>query len=144
MADIKLILDENDGDFVQNGNDLALESGLNSAFIISLFGGNLEDTGLKDNEDQWWGNYLEEDPTKKVHSLTQHYIKTLALSRNNLLRIQDAAKKDLSWALDSGLVTELNVSLSISGNNLLSIVINAIADNKSIEQKYLTIWETSI
>jgi phage gp46-like protein len=110
-------------DFV-NG-DAVLSDGLESAAYLSMFGGNERDSGLRgDDLLQWWGNLDETEPARKYRSETQHLLHSLPAIPANLRRVEDAAKHDLAWFVDTGIARSIEATASIPGINRVSLDIS--------------------
>lgn len=105
---------------VENGLIL-LTDGLETAVYLSLFGGNEDDPGQSDVTQQWWGNLLETDPARTYRSETQYLLKSLPLIPANLRRVEQAAKRDLQWLLDTANATKVDVTVSIPALNRMQI-----------------------
>lgn len=101
MSDIALKQTNDGGEIVVTNGQLLTSDGLETAAILSLFGGNLDDSGLSaDDAIQWWANLIEPDPAAKQRSQTQHLLATLPLTPTNLQRFEEAAAADLAWFTD--------------------------------------------
>ena len=98
--------------------------GLHGAVYILLFGGNNRDEGEAANQHSWWGNRLEADPRLHIRgelgSLAQH----LPLTGPNLLRIQDAAERDLAGLVALEVITELTATATIEGPKRLRLTLD--------------------
>ena len=104
--------------------DLEIRDGLESSAYLSLFGGNIEDDGLEKSPRNWWGNLGENDPAKITRSTTAHLLATLNPTPSNLRRIEDAAKRDLAWMVDSDVAKELHATASMPGRNQIHLKVN--------------------
>jgi phage gp46-like protein len=111
--------------------EMELDGGLETAVFLSLFGGNEEDSGLQsDDANQWWGNLSERDPARRQRSRTQSLLRDLPLIPYNLARIDDAAKGDLAWLLDS-IATTVATRVSMPALNTVLIEIAVIVDGRT-------------
>ena len=109
---------------------LELSEGLDTAAYLSLFGGNSDDSGLTaDDAKQWWSNFDETDPAKRYRSETQFLLRTLPLIPANLIRLEDAAAKDLSWMLQST-TDSIAVRASMPGINRVQLDVVLVIDGK--------------
>lgn len=130
-GDVLLYQTVDDGDInVENGL-VEMSGGLQTAAYLSLFGGNEDDDGLEDNPNTWWGNTTETESSRKYISETQNLVESLPITSGNLLRVEDAAKRDLQWFLDEGVATSVSVSASILGLNMIKLTIDI--DQESFE-----------
>ena len=123
-GDVLLYQTVDDGDIIVTGGLIEMSGGLQTAAYISLFGGEETDDGLAGNPTTWWGNSLENDKAYKIVSETQHLLATLPITSSNLLRVEDAAKRDLQWFIDTGVATSIMVSASILGLNMIKLAID--------------------
>jgi phage gp46-like protein len=98
---------------------IEMSGGIPSAAYLSLFGGNEEDDGLEGNSKTWWGNIIETEKARKYISETQYLLRSIPATSGNLLRLEDAAKRDLAWFIESGVATSVTVSTSIIGLNMV-------------------------
>lgn len=124
MSDVYQFQTNDDGDVLHQNGDLIVDGGIRTAAYLSLFGGNIEDGGFDDTSNQFWANFNEIDNAKKYRSETQHIIETEPLTSNTLLRIEDAALRDLQWLIDDGIVQTIEVSASIPAVDRLKLDIN--------------------
>lgn len=127
QGDVKLFQTLDDGDIIVEGGIVTMGGGLETAFYLSLFGGNEDDNGLDDSTDKWWGNLDEEDPDKQYVSETQHLLKSLPLITGNLNRVKEAVVRDLAWAIPS-VATSIDVSVTIPEQNKVQITITVDGD----------------
>lgn len=135
MTDVRLYQSSDGGeiDFDENGNPV-LAVGLETAAYLSLFGGNLLDSGIEaDDPFQWWGNYDETQQDRRYRSETQALVQGLPNVPGNLLRIQDAMSRDLQWFVSSSLATDLQVGASVPGHNRLDLTVDLTIDGETFE-----------
>lgn len=93
-----------------------MDSGIENAALLSLLGGNERDSGLQsDNTLQWWGNLTESNPNRVYRSELQNLIRDLPLTTGNMRRIDEAAKRDLAWLVDAGLVSGIGTRVTMPG-----------------------------
>lgn len=115
---------------VENGR-FSMADGLETAVYLSLFGGNEKDSGGQDGERfQWWGNLDEQLPERRYRSETQHLIEGLPMVPRNLLRMEDAAGRDLAWMVQTGLATSVSVRASIPALNTIKLRLDVIVNDK--------------
>lgn len=121
MTDVLLRLTPDGGDItVENGLTL-MSDGLETAALLSLYGGNEQDPGDADSSEQWWGNLGETEPNRRYRSETQYLLRSLPAVPANLRRIEEAAQRDLEWMLDSGIAKSIAVSASIPELNRVQV-----------------------
>lgn len=126
---------------IELNGDVKLTGGFETEFFMSLFGGNQDDDGSANSKKSWWANFMEDDPAFQFRSRTQNLLISLPLVSGNLRKIEDAVKIDLKSYLDLGAITELNVSISITGVRRVKIVITALADGNEISITFLAHWQ---
>ena len=100
------------------------EKSLQSAILLSLFGGNREDNGL-DQKKTWWGNIDEQNPDAKMISQFQNIVFSLPLTSANRLRLQEAAESDLNWLIKNKIVKKLKVNIRIDSTRKVTLSIDS-------------------
>ena len=128
MSDVLLAQESDGGEICIEGGLVVLIDGFETAAYLSLFGGNEDDDGRDDNPLSWWGNIDETDPSRIYVSETQHLIDILPPTSSNLLRLEDAATRDLQWFLDVNAAIEVLVEVSIPRLNSVRFVITINGD----------------
>jgi phage gp46-like protein len=128
MTDVLLGQTNDDGEVCIEGGLVELTDDFRTAAYLSLFGGNEQDDGRDDNVHTYWGNLNETDTAKRYVSETQHLLDTLPPTTGNMLRLGDAAGRDLKWLDDIGAVTEILVAVSIPALNTVKFVISINGD----------------
>lgn len=121
-----------------------MNSGLESAVYMSLFGGNEDDDGRLDNRAEWWGNIDEPEQTRQQRSETQHLLQALVMSSFNLRRVEDAIRNDLAWMVTTGAATSVEAAASIIGLNKIKITVNVVADDREEQLVYIENWKAEI
>lgn len=117
-----------DGGNIQiEGGAVIRSGGLPGAVVISLFGGNDQDTGELNSVKQWWGNSLETDENKRIRGRTGAIIPGLAMTGPNLRRIEEAANQDLAWMVTLGVATSVAVVASIVAAEWLHLTVSVEA-----------------
>jgi phage gp46-like protein len=141
QGDISLFQTDDGGDITALDGIVTMGGGLETAVYLSLFGGNEDDDGRQDSPADWWGNIDETDPAREYHSETQHLLRSLPATTGNLRRLEDAARRDLSWLESDSVASSVTVSASIPGVNKikLEIDIEAIGEESSFE--YVENWK---
>jgi len=115
-GDVLLYQTNDDGEVNITNGIVKMSGGLETAAYLSLFGGN-------EDAKTWWGNLSETEDASKYISETQHLLQALPITSGNLLRVEDAAKRDLAWFKEEGVATEISVSASILGLNMIQLEI---------------------
>lgn len=144
QGDVLLSQTLNDGDILVENGIVEMSGGLETAAYISLFGGNDKDDGIDNNEFTYWGNRDEVDPNFKYISETQHLLASIPATSNNLLRIEESAKRDLDWFIDVGAASSVEVNASIPGLNRIKIDIKIEADGEESSFNFSENWTISI
>ena len=146
MADIQLKQDGTGFDIALSGPDLATDSGLKTAVIVSLFTDRLaaEDDSLPgDPEDRrgWWADafpYVEGDKTGSRLWLLSREKQTQAV----VTRAVEYAREALQWLLDDGLASKVDVAGSIPKAGMLGLEIEIKRpEGPTIEYRFTNIWE---
>ncbi len=130
MTDVAFTIADDGGSiFVENGT-IELDSGLEASVVLSLFGGNEEDSGMDgDARKQWWGNLSETDPSKQYRSETQRLLAAMPIISGNLRRAEDAADRDLAWMVPS-VATAVSVSAGMPGVNTIQLDVAVEIDGR--------------
>jgi phage gp46-like protein len=144
QGDVKLFQTNDDGDITVTGGVVEMSGGLETAAYLSLFGGNEDDDGRDDNPNNWWGNLDEDDPAAIYRSETQHLLQAIPATSGNLSRIEDAAKRDLSWMIDNRIASTITVSASIPALNRVKLSITIEANGKESSFEYVENWRASV
>ncbi len=132
MTDV-LLRHQPDGGNLEYKNGAALMSdGLESAAYLSLFGGNEQDSGADgDALREWWGNKIERIEARKYRSRFQNLMASLPLVPGNLARLEEAAALDISWFVDEGVASYLNVNASIPAINTVKLDVLIVVDDET-------------
>lgn len=141
QGDVLIFQTIDGGEINIEGGVTQLTGGFETAFYLSLFGGNEDDDGSEGNVKNWWGNLVEEDPILHYRSRTQNILRGLPMTSGNLIRIEDAANLDLKWMLDIGAVEQITVSASITSERKLKIEIEHVANGENITTVFLINWQ---
>ena len=128
-------------------DDIKLDTGLETAVYLSWFGGNERDPGLRHDDAnpdhshavQWWGN-IGEPPERQMTSETGHFIRSLPATSNNLLRIEDAATRDLQWMLDTDYSTGVTVDVALVAKNRIDLSARVIIDRQEFAVAFQASW----
>ena len=144
QGDVYLFQTNDDGDISVVDGVVEMRGSLETMAYLCLFGGNIEDDGLDGNPQTWWGNFGENEPSKRYVSRTQNLIHGLPLTLANLNRISEAVKIDTKVFLDEGIATKVEASLSIPELNRLQIDLVIIADGERRAISFQLAWERDI
>ena len=144
QGDVLLFQTDNDGDIVAEGGLVEMTGGLETAAYLSLFGGNEDDDGREDNPGTWWGNTLESLPERQYRGETQYLLRSLPAIPANLLRLEEAAKRDLSWFVSVGAATSITARASMPGVNRVRLLIIIEARGTVTQTEYLENWRANV
>ena len=121
MTDVLIFQTPDNGDVATNDLGLIMTDSIESAFYLSLFGGN-------EDGSTWWGDVDTLDPANKYPSKTQTILRAGTLTTGRLLDIEDASRLDLKWSLDKGAVSSLKVVATMPGLNKVLITVSTESD----------------
>jgi phage gp46-like protein len=141
QGDVFLFQTNDDGDINVDGGVVEMAGGLPTSAYLSLFGGNEDDDGRASNELTWWGNLDESEPSRQYRSETQNLLRSIPAVSRNLLRIQDAANRDLQWLLDENVASSINVVASIPGLNKVNLEVSIIAIGGETKFNFTENWK---
>lgn len=130
----------NGGAISVEGGIIDMDSGLEGAAYLSIFGGNADDNGQPGNPRQWWGNYSETDPARQYRSYTQNIIESLPATSGNLVRLEDAIVNDLAWMIP-GVASEVTASAQLTAPKRVAIQIDIIAEGVRENFTFAINWE---
>lgn len=131
------------GDVTIEEGILEMTQSFETAAYLSLFGGNEEDDGSLDSPLQWWGNLDETDANKHMRSEAQHVLRSLPATSGNLLRLQDAVKRDMNWLLTTRAANEINVSIGVPRLNWVNIRIRVTAVGREEQFEFTENWKAA-
>lgn len=140
QGDVLLYQTVDDGNISIEGGVVALSGGLQTAAYLSLFGGNEQDDGRKESSAQWWGN-LGEPVEKQQRSETQFLIASIPAAPVNLRRVEDAARRDLSWLVSSKAASRVTAEASMPRVNTVSVLVTIEADGGVTELEFVENWK---
>lgn len=140
MSDVLLEQINDDGEITIEGGLVELTDDFRTMAYLCLFGGNEDDDGRDDNRLTWWGNLGETEDTFKYVSETQHLLNVLPATTGNLLRLDDAAARDLQVFIDTGIAKTVTVETSIPAVNTVQFVIAIDGDETAT---FLENWKAA-
>lgn len=132
------------GEIIVEDGIIEMTGGLETAVYLSLFGGNEDDDGQQDNEFNWWGNLDETETSKQYRSETQNLLQSLPATSNNLKRIEDAVRRDLSWMLETGAASEVTATAKVPAVNTVKIVVGVFAIGQESNFTYSENWKATV
>jgi len=134
QGDVLLYQTANDGDIVAENGVIELTGDLRTAVYVSLFGGQVD----------WWGDISTTDPDFKNTSETNELLDSIAAIPANLLRIEDAAKRDLEWLKSKKIASSVQVSASMPGINAVRLQINISASGDESSFEFTENWKAFV
>lgn len=139
-GDVLLYQSLNGGEIDYIDGQPVMTGGFETAAYLSLFGGNKDDDGSKDNPLTWWGNVEETDPDKRYISRTQYILQGLPATAANLRRLEEAARLDLNWFLTSKIASSVEVEAVIPEFNKVNIAVTIKAEGKESQFNFTENW----
>lgn len=143
QGDIKLFQTNDDGEITIINGVVEMIGGFETAAYLSLFGGNEDDAGGESNPQTWWGNLGVVSSAERYVSETQNLLQAIPATSANLLRIEEAVKRDLQWFLDSSIASSVTVAVSIPALNRLKIVVTIEAQGEESEFSFAENWKVA-
>ena len=137
MSSVALFQTPDDGDIKYDARGtIATDSGLVTAAYLSLFGGN--ESGY-----DWWGDLLDSDPARKYPAETQRLLTSIPLTSYNLRRVEDAARRDLAWFIDSRAASVVDVAASVPRRDTLQLDIKIGAYGEETQFTFVENWRAT-
>jgi phage gp46-like protein len=144
QGDVKLFQTNDDGDISVVNGVVEMSGGLETAAYLSLFGGNEDDDGSADSTMRWWGNLSETEASRKYVSETQHLLTAIPAVSANLLRIEDAARRDLNWFITDRIASSVTVRASVPALNRVAISVTIIAQGEESTFNFTENWRATV
>jgi phage gp46-like protein len=127
---------------IENGV-IVMTGGFETAALLSLFGGNVDDDGSASTlADQYWGNLIETLPERRLRSRTQHLLQSTPATSANLRRIEEAARLDLAWFLELNVADTVEITASIPALNRIALSVFIAARGKESNFTFTLNWKT--
>lgn len=140
MSDVHIFQTIDDGEITVEDGIVQMSGGLSSAAFLALFGGNSEDGQRDKDPNQWWGNQIEDDSDFKYRSATQHILRSLPMTSPNIRKLEIAAENDLAFFINSGIATDVSVTVTVQSANKVNIKCEILAESEEQVFEYLTNW----
>jgi len=142
VPDVRLYHTIDGGEVDVTAGQFVLSDSPESAVYISLFGGNEEDSGkASDDRLQWWGNLIESDPERVLRSETQYLLNELPATTGNLVRIEEAALRDLDWMKGYG-ATSITATATMPRLDWVALTIAFEIDGQKYNPTFTAPWTT--
>ena len=142
-ANVLMFQTPDDGEVEFVDGQPTVSGGLDTMAYLCLFGGNIGDDGRESNPRNWWGNLSENLPERQYRSETQTLLFELAAVPANLLRLRDAATRDLSAMIDAGIVSGVSVDVTMPGLNRVAFSIQLTGEEGTTELQFVENWKAS-
>ena len=131
-----LLLASNDGGEIDIVNGVTtMSAGLETAVYLSLFGVN--------SDVEYWGNYLTDKPEEKLQGKTDRFLTGLPVSSGYINEIKRVVNEDLTWLIDIGIATEIEVTVTIPTMNTYHITVDILGEDSN-ESIYNINWQVSM
>ena len=143
IMDIKIIEVENGFDAIFNGKDLEVIKGIDNMPLLSIAGGNIEESTkiYLEGEERfdWWGNSLlfGANRSQMFNSDFERLLNNITLSSSTRIDIEEAIKKDLSAMAE---FSEITVAVSFITVDVIKIDITIDEPKKELSQEFSYIW----
>ena len=127
------VLMESTGD----GGDIVVSDGLvmgchdfTTAALLSLFGGNKDDTDGRPKE-TWWGNLVPgTKKNERMQSELGSMVEGIALTSGNLRKAAKAAERDLDWIKSDAGADDVSVSLAALTLSVAALTAEIVSDGQ--------------
>lgn len=114
MIDVLLTQTGDGFEITVSGGLVQLTGGIETAIVLSLAGGNIDDNGSDATEAlQYWANFAEQVPARRLRSQTAALLQNLPAVTGNLRRVEEAVRADCAWLADAGIVKEIAVAVTM-------------------------------
>jgi phage gp46-like protein len=140
QGDVRLQQTLDGGDITLEQGLVVMSGGLETAAYLSLFGGNRDDPGGADETFSWWGNLIERVPEKRYRSEVQAVLRGLPATTGNLLRVENAARRDLAWMVRAGAAEAVGVLVLMPAPRRVQIDLEISATAGNLSLRYLENW----
>lgn len=147
MADLKIIETGDGGDVVFIGTDIQTIEGFQNMPYLAMFGGNPDQitTGAKDPENEAFdfpGNFVlnPNNPAVWFNSLTEKFLKNVALTPASLTRIENVVKEDVNFMRE---FSSIRVSATLPTVDVLRIDVFILEQNAVEENQFSYIWDAT-
>jgi len=111
-GNVRIFQLDDGGDVSLTARLFDMDSGLDSAAYLSLFGGPVD----------WWGN-IGAVPELQYRGEFAKLLEEVPATTGNLRRLEDAALRDLKWFKDTGLATEVAVAATMPALNRVTLTV---------------------
>lgn len=121
MSDIQLRLTEHGIDFALDQGDLAVDNGLETAVLISLFSDReSDDSNAIDTHSGWWGDLTLDHHNDHIGS-ELWTLSRETLTPRTVIRAKAIVEDALQWLIDDAVADKVTVIVAISPQKQLDI-----------------------
>jgi hypothetical protein len=124
LTDVLLYQTDNGGTILVENGTTTMTDGPATAVYLSAWGGNEYDPGESDTTLEWWGNKIETDTLKHYRSRTQYLLRNIPAIPANLPRIKAAFEQDIAALVETEVLVDPVVTVSIPRLNTVRIVLD--------------------
>lgn len=145
MSDIRTVFEDHAGDWLVSGSSLAVDDGLETAIVISLFTDRRanDDDVLPSGTDRrgWWGDTFAEVAGDRIGS------RLWLLSREKqvpevLRRAKEYAEEALQWLIEDGVARAVTVTTEIVSTGVLGLQIEVVRSGRPVAQyRFESFWK---
>lgn len=143
QGDVFLYQTVDDGDIIVENGITEMTGSFETMAYLCLFGGNEDDDGRPGNPKTYWGNLDEIDPANQYRSETQNLLQALPATSGNLLRVEDAALRDLNVFIEKNIASSVSVLATIPALNRVKIVIDIEANGEESSFEFVENWKAA-
>jgi len=144
-GDVKLYQSTENGEIHVEDGIVEMTSNFDTMAYLTLYGGNVEDSGGDDKSQQWWGNFSEPDEDKHYRSEYQNLINGIPATSGNLRLVEAAAQRDLEKAfVRTKIADTVTVTATIPKVNAITLTIEIEAQGNRSQFEFTDNWETSV
>lgn len=140
--DLRMVLADQQSDLRRSGTSLAIDNGLETAVLISLFSDRLAeaDDGVTDRRG-WWGDLLAEIPGDRIGSRLWLLAREKQLT-SVLNRAADYGREALQWLVDDGVARSVEVTAEKAGEGILGLdVVIVRPDSSNVRYRFEAFWK---
>ncbi len=142
MIDIKLISTPDGGELDTSDGGIGLDRTAETAILLSLEGGNFDDTGdASTDRYQWWGNYTTQDPAEKLRSRTQAVLRGMPATVANLQELTNAVLLDLAWMTGGVVFDTIAAKSKIPGRGRALIELETTTNGQTVRYAIRAPWQ---
>lgn len=142
MIDIKLISTPDGGELDTSSGGIGIDRTAETAILISLEGGNYDDTGDPSSDSkQWWGNYTTKDTAEHIRSRTQAVLRGMPATVSNLQELTNAVLLDLAWASGGVVFDKIFAKSKLVGRNRALIELDTEQDGQTVRYAIRAPWQ---